>query len=174
MQIRDAESRDLPEIQAIYAHHVLNGTGSFEEIPPSVEAITARHTYICSRGWSWLVAEDASGVTGFGYFGQYRERSAYRFAAEDSIYIRPDVRGQGVGKMLVTQLLTEAENTGFRQMVAVIGGSENVASIGLHSSLGFQMAGKLRNVAFKFGQWLDSVLMQRTLGAGANTLPPAP
>src|SRR3954452_14639097 len=105
MQIRPATNRDLPEIQSIYAYHVLNGTGTFEEEPPSVEQMRHRYAKVTERGWSWLVATDASGILGFAYYTQFRDRSAYRYCVEDSIYVRQDVRGQGVGKALVAQLI---------------------------------------------------------------------
>ena len=171
MEIRSATPADLPEIQAIYAHHVLHGTGTFEEVPPSVEDMTIRSEAAAGRQWPWLVATDATGVTAFAYFAQIRERSAYRCTAEDSVYVREDVRGQGVGKALVSQLLSQAEAAGFRQMVAVIGDSENVGSIGMHYSLGFQRIGTLKAVGLKFGRWLDTVYMQRALGRGEADLP---
>jgi phosphinothricin acetyltransferase len=171
MEIRPARVADIPEIQAIYAHHVLHGAGTFEETPPSIEEMTARHEAIASRGWAYLVATDATGVIGYGYYAQLRDRSAYRFCAEDSIYVRDDVRGQGVGKALVLKLLDEAERAGFRQMMAVIGDSDNVGSIGVHSSLGFQRVGLLRACGFKFGRWVDAVYMQRALGRGDSDIP---
>ena len=171
MEIRAATPSDVPEIQAIYAHHVLHGTGTFEEIPPPVEEMAARFEAITGRGWSFLVMADATGVLGYGYFAQFRDRSAYRFCAEDSIYVREDVRGQGVGKALVVRLLAEAEAAGFRQMIAVIGDSDNVGSIGVHSSLGFQKVGVLRATGFKFGRWVDTVYMQRALGRGEAEAP---
>lgn len=174
MDIRAATAADLPEIQAIYAHHVLHGAGTFEETPPSLEDMTLRFEAIVARGWSYLVAADPTGVLGYAYFTQLRERSAYRFSAEDSIYVRDDVRGQGVGKALVARLLTEAEQAGFRQMFAVIGDSENVGSIGMHSSLGFQRVGLLRASGFKFGRWVDTVYMQRALGRGDADIPHTP
>ena len=137
MDIRDATEADVPEIQAIYAHHVLHGTGTFEEEPPSVEDMLARFRKVVDSGCVWLVAADATGVLGYGYYTQFRERSAYRFTVEDSIYVREDVRGQGVGKALVAQLIELATAAGLRQMIAVIGDSENVGSIGVHASLGF-------------------------------------
>ncbi len=166
MDIRPAALADLPACQAIYAHHVLEGTGTFEEIPPSLEEISARHRAIAAAGRGWIVATDATGVLGFAYFDQYRPRSAYRFTAEDSVYVREDVRGQGVGKALVARLLTDATGAGFQQMLAVIGDAENIGSIGMHASLGFQRVGLLRDVGFKFGRWLDVVIMQRPLRAG--------
>ena len=171
MDIRSATPADLPDIQAIYAHHVLHGTGSFEEAPPPVEEIQRRFAGIIARGWSYLVATDATGVLGFAYFSQMRERAAYRYTAENSIYVREDVRGQGVGKALVERLLLDAAAAGFRQMVAVIGDSENVGSIGVHASLGFQRAGLLRSTGLKFGRWVDTVFMQRSLGRGDADLP---
>ena len=174
MNIRPASATDVPEIQSIYAHHVLNGAGTFEEIPPAVEEVQRRFDGIIARGWSYLVACDETGVLGYGYFAQLRDRSAYRFTAEDSIYVRDDVRGQGVGKALVAQLLDEAEAQGFRQMIAVIGDSDNVGSIGMHASLGFQRTGLLRATGLKFGRWIDTVYMQRPLGRSDHDVPDGP
>jgi len=169
--IRPAAAEDLPQIQSIYAHHVLHGTGSFEIAPPSVEELTARFRDQTGKGWAWLVAEDAAGVLGYAYFTQFRPRAAYRYTVENSVYVRPDVRGQGVGKALVARLLEIATAAGFRQMIAVIGDSENVGSIGLHASLGFQRAGLLRAIGLKGGRWLDVVQMQKALGVGDSTVP---
>ena len=171
MDIRPASNADLPDIQSIYAYHVLHGTGTFEEIPPSLEELTKRYDEGSRRGWAWLVATDATGVLGYAYYAQIRDRTAYRFTAEDSIYVREDVRGQGVGKALVLRLLADAERAGFRQMIAVIGDSENVGSVGMHASLGFHHVGTLRAVGLKFGRWLDTVYMQRALGPGDDDLP---
>ena len=171
MHTRSARLADIAEIQAIYAHHVLHGTGTFEEAPPPVEEMEARFCAAAAGCAAWLAAADASGVLGYAYFTQYRDRSAYRYCAEDSIYVRDDVRGQGVGKALVGALLEAAEAAGFRQMIAVIGDAENIASIGVHASLGFKRAGLLRAAGFKFGRWLDLVLMQRSLGAGDADMP---
>jgi L-amino acid N-acyltransferase YncA len=167
MLVRNATEADIPEIQAIYARHVLHGTGTFDEIPPSAEDMTEKFRTVTARGWTWLVAADATGVLGYAYFTQFRDRSAYRFTAEDSIYVREDVRGQGVGKALVAQLVEAATRAGFRQMIAVIGDSANVGSVGVHASLGFRLAGTLRAAGLKFGQWLDVVYMQRPLGSGS-------
>ncbi len=172
MDIRDAREADVPEIQAIYAHHVLHGTGTFEDEPPSVEEITARFRNVVDRGYVWLVASDATGVLGYGYYAPFRERSAYRFTVEDSIYVREDVRGQGVGKALVSRLIALATIAGLRQMIAVIGDSENIGSIGVHSSLGFHMVGTMKSAGIKFGRWLDVVTMQRPLGKGDTNFPP--
>jgi phosphinothricin acetyltransferase len=166
MHIRDAIEADLADIQSIYAHHVLTGTGTFEEVPPSVEEMTARFAKGRATGFGWLVAVDGTGVLGFAYFAPLRDRSAYRFCAEDSIYVREDVRGQGVGKALVSRLLDAAEAAGFRQMIAVIGDAENVGSIGMHASLGFRQVGVLHAVGYKFNRWLDVVQMQRAIGKG--------
>jgi L-amino acid N-acyltransferase YncA len=171
MQIRPATEADIPEIQSIYAHHVLVGTGTFEIVPPSVEEMQERFQKVSSRGWDWLVAVDATGVLGFAYYTQFRDRPAYRFTVEDSIYVREDVRGQGVGKALGGRLIEDATAQGFRQMVAVIGDSENVGSVGVHATLGFQMVGTLRAAGLKFGRWLDVVTMQRPLGRGSNDIP---
>ncbi|HVC61737.1 MAG TPA: GNAT family N-acetyltransferase [Acetobacteraceae bacterium] len=171
MQVRHATPADLPEIQSIYAFHVLHGTGTFEEVPPSVEEIAGRFEKVTSRGWSWLVAADATGVLGYAYYTQFRDRSAYRYCAEDSVYVREDVRGQGVGKALVARLIEDASARGMRQMIAVIGDSENVGSIGVHASLGFHMVGTMRAVGVKFGRWLDVVSMQRPLGRGDADMP---
>lgn len=171
MNIRAATRSDIPEIQSVYAYHVLNGVGTFEESPPSVEEMLERHTKILGSGGSFIVAADETGILGYAYFNQIRDRSAYRFTAEDSIYVREDVRGQGVGKALVAQLLVDAERAGYRQMVAVIGDSENTGSIGVHASLGFQRAGCLRASGFKFGRWVDTVYMQRAVGTGDTALP---
>jgi phosphinothricin acetyltransferase len=171
MEIRAAIEADLPDIQAIYAHHVLHGTGTFEEVPPSLEEVTQRFAAGSGRGWTWLVATDATGVLGYAYYAQIRDRSAYRFTAEDSIYVREDVRGQGVGKALVSRLLDAAQAAGFRQMIAVIGDSENVGSVGMHASLGFHHVGTMRAVGLKFGRWLDTVYMQRSLGPGDDGIP---
>ena len=126
---------------------------------------------VIGHGWSWLVATDDTGVLGYAYYAQFRDRSAYRYCVEDSIYVRENVRGQGVGKALVARLIEDATNAGMRQMIAVIGDSENVGSIGVHASLGFHMVGTLRAVGVKFGRWIDVVSMQRPLGRGDADLP---
>ncbi|MBR0657518.1 GNAT family N-acetyltransferase [Plastoroseomonas arctica] len=172
MIIRPTEAADIPAITAIYAHHVLHGTGTFEETPPSEAEIAARIAKVQEAGAAWLtaLAEDGS-IAGYGYYAALRDRSAYRYTVEDSIYIRDDVRGQGVGKALVAALLDHATAAGRRQMIAVIGDSENTGSIGLHLSLGFRQIGVQKAVGIKFGRWLDVVLMQKALGAGDRTLP---
>src|SRR5689334_17085776 len=171
MLIRDAGPADLPAITAIYAHHVLHGTGTFEEEPPSEAEMATRLAGVQEKGWAWLVAEEGGEILGFAYLAQFRPRSAYRFAAEDSVYVRDAIRGQGVGKALVAALLGRAEAAGFRQIFAVIGDSENVGSIGLHVSLGFRQIGVMRSAGVKFGRWLDVVFMQRAIGAGDRDVP---
>lgn len=166
MLLRHADRSDIPAIQSIYAHHVLTGTGTFEEIPPSVEAMADRFAATEAQGYRWIVAADATGVLGYAGYARFRDRSGYRFAAEDSIYVRDDVRGQGLGKALVARVILEAAGHGFTQMIAVIGDSENAGSIGVHASLGFRQVGVLRAVGFKFGRWLDAVYMQRALDPG--------
>lgn len=171
MSLRDATAADLPAIAAIYAHHVVHGTGTFEETAPDAAELGRRMARVQDDGCAWLVTENDGQVTGFGYYARYRDRSAYRFTAEDSIYVRDDVRGQGVGKELVAALLDHAARRGFRQMIAVIGDSENVGSIGLHLSLGFRQVGVMRAVGLKFGRWVDVVTMQRPLGEADRSVP---
>jgi phosphinothricin acetyltransferase len=171
MEIRPARDDDVPPIQAIYAHHVLNGTGTFDEIPPSVDDMLEKLRHVRDEGGLFLVAEDASGLLGYAYYTQFRDRSAYRYCVEDSIYVRDNVRGQGVGKALVGALIEAATAKGLRQMVAVIGDSENIGSIGVHASLGFQRVGLLKSAGVKFGRWLDVVYMQRALGRGDANMP---
>ena len=163
MEIRAAGPAELEQCQAIYAHHVLHGTGSFEEVPPSLEELAARHGAITNAGWPWLVAADAAGVAGFAYYGQFRPRAAYRFAAEDSVYVRAGAGGRGTGKALLAALLERAAAQGFTEMLALIGDAENAASIRLHAALGFGEPGVMRRVGHKFGRWLDVVTMQRSL-----------
>ena len=171
MALREAADADLPEIQGIYAHHVLHGTGTFEEVPPTVEEMADRRAAVAAEGGHWLVAGDATGVLGYAYYAQFRDRSAYRYCVEDAVYVREDVRGQGVGKALVARLVALAEAEGMRQMVAVIGDSDNVGSLGVHMSLGFVRVGVLRAAGLKFGRWLDVVYMQRALGRGDRDVP---
>jgi phosphinothricin acetyltransferase len=171
MKVREVTDADVPEVQAIYAHHVLTGTGTFEEQPPSVEDMRQRVAEVVARGGAWLVATDATGVLGYAYFTQFRDRSAYRYCVEDSVYVREDVRGQGVGKALIVRLIEYATARGMRQMIAVIGDSDNAGSIGMHASLGFVRAGMLRAVGIKFGRWVDVVSMQRPLGRGDADIP---
>jgi len=170
--LRDATQADLPAIQAIYGHHVLHGLGSFEEVPPTLEEMTRRYGDIRDKGMPYLVAVRADGsLLGYAYANFYRPRIAYRYTVEDSIYVAPDAAGQGVGRKLLAELIARCTAMGFRQMVAVIGDSANMGSVGLHKALGFAMIGNLPSVGFKFGRWVDSLYMQRALGPGDSTLP---
>lgn len=171
MHIRSAAETDLAAIQAIYAHHVLHGTGSFEEVPPSLEEMTGRFRRVITRRWAWLVAEDESGVLGYAYYTQFRDRSGYRYSAENSVYVRADVHRQGVGRALLAGIIEAAAASGFRQMIAVIGDAENEGSIGVHASLGFAQVGRLKACGLKFGRWLDSVYMQLPLGRSSTDIP---
>lgn len=171
--VRDATADDVPAIQAIYAHHVLNGLASFEEIPPDAAEMNRRREDVRARGLPYLVAARGSVVRGFAYAGPFRPRSAYRFTVEDSVYVAPDAVGQGFGRAALAEVIRRCIALGLRQMVAVIGDTGNSASIRLHESLGFQRAALLRSVGFKLGRWVDIVIMQRPLGEGDRTLPPA-
>ena len=165
MQIRDVTPADFEAIQAIYAHHVLTGTGSFAEEPPTLEDLTVLFSDLLAKQFPHLVAVDETGqIMGYCYAGPYTERSASRFTGEDSIYIHPDFLGRGVGRSLLNALIRRCAEQGFQQMMAVIGDSENTASVGLHKSLGFEMIGTARNIGFKFGRHLDVVYMQKQLG----------
>jgi L-amino acid N-acyltransferase YncA len=168
---RPSREGDLPAITAIYRHHVLHGVASFEEIPPELDEIARRRRDILSRGLPYLAAESSGRILGYCYASPYRTRSGYRFTLEDSIYIDPGELGRGLGRALLSQLIESCSELGYRQMVAVIGGSDQWPSIRLHEALGFARTGLLPAVGFKFGTWVDSVLMQRPLGPGATTLP---
>jgi phosphinothricin acetyltransferase len=171
MPVRPAALQDLPAIQAIYAHHVLHGLASFEEAPPPVEEMRRRFEEVTRSGLPYLVAEEAGEVLGYGYCTLYRTRSAYRYTLEDSVYVREGMQGKGIGKALLGELIARCAALNYRQIVAVIGDSANAASIGLHASLGFVRAGNLRSTGYKFGRWVDSVLMQLPLGEGDGTKP---
>lgn len=169
--MRPAVSQDLPAIQAIYAHHVLHGLASFEETPPGTDELRRRHAEVTGGGLPWLAADFGGVLAGYGYCALYRTRSAYRYTVEDSVYVRQDFHGRGVGGALLEALIERCGALGYRQMVAVIGDSAHEASINLHASCGFLRVGTLRSVGFKFGRWVDSVLMQRPLGAGDASHP---
>ena len=171
MQVRPAAAPDLAAIQAIYAVHVREGLASFEEEPPSLDEMRRRHADITAAGFPYVVAEFGGSVAGYGYCSRYRARSAYRYAVEDSVYVRPDVVGKGVGRRILEDLIRGCEALGYRQMIAVIGDSAHTASIALHASVGFLRVGTLRSVGFKHRRWVDSVLMQRPLGPGDATAP---
>lgn len=169
--MRPAVSQDLPAIQAIYAHHVLHGLASFEETPPGTDELRRRHAEVIGSGLPWLAADFGGVLAGYGYCALYRTRSAYRYTVEDSVYVLQDFHGRGVGGALLEALIERCGALGYRQMVAVIGDSAHEASINLHASCGFLRVGTLRSVGFKFGRWVDSVLMQRPLGAGDASHP---
>jgi L-amino acid N-acyltransferase YncA len=171
VQLRPAQAEDLPAIHSIYSHHVLHGLASFEEEPPSVDELGRRYRDVIGRGLPYLVAEYGIDIAGYGYCSPYRARSAYRYALEDSIYVRHDMTGRGVGKRLLEELVRQCEALGYRQIIAVIGDSANIASIGVHAACGFLRVGTLRSVGFKFGRWVDSVYMQRPLGSGDASRP---
>lgn len=169
--IRDAAEADLPAIQAIYAHHVLHGFASFEEVPPGTAELAARRAAVLAQGLPYLAAEIDGRVAGYAYAGAYRPRPAYRHTIEDSVYVADGMAGRGIGRALLAALIERCEAGPWRQMVAVIGDSGNAGSIALHEALGFRRTGTLQSVGFKFGRWVDSVLMQRPLGPGDATLP---
>ena len=171
LQIRPATPADLPAITAIYAHAVLFGTATFELVPPDVAEMTQRFETLIAGGFPYLAATIDGTVVGYAYAGPYRARPAYRFAVENSIYLDLKAQGKRVGTQLMQALLAESETRGYRLMVAVIGDSANLASIGVHIRSGFQMVGTVQNVGLKFGRGLDTVLMQRPLGEGAGTIP---
>jgi len=161
--LRAATSADAPAIAAIYAHHVKNGTASFETEAPEMSEIIRRMNDILAKGLPYFVAEQDGVVIGYAYAGPYRPRQAYRFTVENSIYVHPDFSGSGIGSLLLPELIRECRARGFRQMVAVIGDSANEGSIRLHEKCGFRHAGTLKDVGFKFGRWLDTVFMQLDL-----------
>lgn len=171
--IRPSRDDDVGAIAAIYGYHVMHGVASFEETVPTVEEIARRRAEIVARGLPYLIAERERRVVGYCYAGLFRPRSAYRFTLEDSIYVDAAEVGRGIGRALLEPLLLRSAELGFRQMVAVVGGAETIPSIRLHEALGFTHAGVLPAVGFKFGRWIDIVLMQRALGPGATTLPDA-
>ena len=168
--LRPSTPADLPAITAIYTEAVLHGTGTFELEPPDDTEMARRRDDVLCKGLPWLVAERGDQVLGYAYANTFRPRKAYRFCLEDSIYLHPDARGQGLGRLLLTELIGRCEAAGARQMLAVIGDAANAGSIGVHAALGFEHTGVLKASGWKFGRWLDVVLMQRALGVG-DTLP---
>ena len=169
--IRPSTAADLPALTAIYAWNVAHGTGTFELEAPDQAEMARRRDDVLSKGLPWLVAERAGQVLGYAYANHFRPRRAYRFCLEDSIYLADDARGQGVGRLLLAELLARCEAAGARQMLAVIGDSANAGSIGVHRALGFEHTGLLRSAGWKFGRWLDVVLMQKALGPGDRSEP---
>jgi L-amino acid N-acyltransferase YncA len=171
--VRDAHDADMAAVQSIYAHHVLHGLASFEESPPSLDEMASRRNAVLSLGLPYLVGTLADRVVGYCYAAPYRVRPAYRYTIEDSVYVADGLAGHGIGSALLRQLIARCEQGPWRQMLAVIGNSENVGSIALHARAGFHAVGTFRSVGFKFGRWVDSVLMQRALGDGGRADPEA-
>lgn len=169
--IRPSTAADLPAVTAIYAWNVEHGTGTFELEAPDLAEMGRRRDDVLSKGLPWLVAERGGQVLGYAYANHFRPRRAYRFCLEDSIYLADQARGQGVGRLLLAELVARCEAAGARQMLAVIGDSANAGSIGVHRALGFEHTGILRSAGWKFGRWLDVVLMQKTLGQGDTSEP---
>ena len=169
--LRDANEDDMPVVLAIYAHHVIHGSASFELEPPTLEQMRQRCADVGAHGLPYLVAERDGQVVGYGYATLYRPRPAYRFTVEDSVYVREDMSGLGIGQALLSRVIERCIEGGRRQMVAIIGNSENLASIRLHERQGFRKVGVFESVGFKHGRWLDTVIMQRELGEGAGSAP---
>jgi L-amino acid N-acyltransferase YncA len=174
LSVRDANGDDIAAVHAIYAHHVLHGFGTFDEVPPPLTDYTAKWREIVALGLPWLVAVDGGEVVGFAYATPFRPRSGYRYTLEDSVYIRDDRRGRGIGTALLTPLIERCTAVGARQVVAVIGDSKNAGSIALHAKAGYAHAGTVKAVGFKLGRWVDIVFMQRALNGGDVSLPPVP
>ncbi len=171
LTIRPSTANDLPAITAIYAWNVDHGTGTFELEAPDLAEMTRRRDDVVGKGLPWLVAERNGQVLGYAYANHFRPRRAYRFCLEDSIYLADTARGQGIGRLLLAELVARCEAAGARQMLAVIGDSANAGSIGVHRALGFEHTGLLRSAGWKFGRWLDVVLMQKSLGTGDSNEP---
>jgi L-amino acid N-acyltransferase YncA len=169
--IRPASDSDIPAITAIYGHHVLYGTGTFETSAPDAADIATRRADVLSKGLPYLVVEDASGILGFAYCNWFKPRPAYRYSAEDSIYLAPGAAGKGLGRLLLTELMAQAERCGVRKLIAVIGDSNNLGSVGVHHSCGFGQVGVIHSCGWKFERWLDVVLMECPLGLGDSTAP---
>jgi len=161
--IRPAAREDFAAIAAIYGHHVLHGTASFETEAPSIDEMRRRHSEVVRHRLPYVVAEWSGEVIGYAYAAQYRPRPAYRFTVEDSVYLRPDSVGRGIGRRLLDAVIDACADAGCKQMIAIIGDSRNTASIRLHQSAGFEHVGILRNVGLKFERWLDTVIMQKPL-----------
>ena len=169
--VRDARDADMQAIQTICAHEVLHGLASFEEVPPTADELRSRRRGVLGLGLPYLTAELDGRVVGYSYATTYRPRTAYRDTVEDSVYVAEGMHGQGIGRALLTALIARCETGPWRQMVAVIGNGANAGSIALHERLGFRTVGTLEAVGFKLGRWVDTVLMQRPLGAGSGALP---
>src|SRR6478752_6509024 len=171
LEIRPAAAADLPSITEIYDHAVRYGTATFELIPPDLAEMARRFGVLMDGGFPYLVAALEGRVVGYAYAGAYRPRPAYRFTVENSVYLQPSIHRRGIGLQLLQRLIAESTQRGYRQMIAVIGDSANAGSIGVHTRCGFQTVGTHPNVGFKFGRWLDTVMMQLALGDGGATIP---
>jgi L-amino acid N-acyltransferase YncA len=171
VRVRPAAPGDVAAITCIYAHAVEHGTASFEADPPTEAEMARRQQKLLEKDYPYLVAEIAGAVAGYAYAGPYRDRRAYDWCVEDSIYVAPEFHRKGIGRLLLTHLIAEAEQRDFRQMLGVIGDSANTASVAVHAAVGFRLIGTFRSIGFKHGRWLDTVLMQRALGS-ADTAPP--
>jgi phosphinothricin acetyltransferase len=169
--VRDATEQDMAAIQAIYAREVLHGLATFEEVPPTVDAMLTRRASVLDLGLPYLAAEVAGEVVGYSYATEYRPRPAYRYTVEDSVYVAASMQGRGIGRALLAALIARCEAGPWRQMVAIIGNSGNAGSIALHRQQGFRLVGTFEAVGFKLGRWVDTVLMQHPLGPGSATLP---
>jgi phosphinothricin acetyltransferase len=170
--IRPSKAADVAAIAEIYGHHVLNGLASFELLAPSADEIGKRRADVVGKNFPYLTAEADGRVVGYAYASLYRTRPAYRHTLEDSVYVHKDFHGRGIGRLLLNALIEACEKAGCRQLIAVIGDSENHGSIKLHEACGFELVGIMKAVGFKFGRWVDSVYMQRSVGEGLSTLPP--
>lgn len=172
-ELRDAKETDITSITAIYAHHVEHGLASFEEIPPNANEMLRRFQLTIGKNQPYYVVEhvESSEIVGYCYAGSFRDRNAYRFTLESTLYLKPGFEGCGLGGRMLDKLVDEGQKRGFRQIIGVIGDSENAGSIGVHKSRGFTMIGTLEGTGFKHGRWVDTVLMQRSLGDGNSTVP---
>jgi phosphinothricin acetyltransferase len=169
--LRASLDQDIPAITAIYAHHVLHGTGTFETEAPGIADMTARRADVLSKGLPYLVAEQEGKVVGFAYGNWFKPRPAYRYSVEDSIYLAPDFHGQGLGRALLAELLARCEAVGIRKVMAIVGDSANAGSVGVHRALGFTQVGIVEACGWKFGAWRDIVILQKTLGPGSQQPP---
>ncbi len=169
--IRDSRDADVPAFQAIYAHAVLNGAASFEEVPPDVAEMARRRQAVLDGGYPHLAAERDGVTVGYAYASAYRTRIAYRFTVENSVYVQPGLGRQGIGRALLAALIERCEAGPWRRMIAIVGDKTHEASIRLHQQAGFELIGTLPSVGFKFGRWIDTVMLQRPLGPGDTTLP---
>jgi phosphinothricin acetyltransferase len=169
--LRPSTEQDIPAITAIYAHHVTHGTGTFETVPPTAADMATRRADVLAKGLPYLVAELQGRVVGFAYCQWFKPRPAYRFSAEDSVYLNPDAAGQRIGNKLLSELAKQAEAAGIRKLIAIIGDSGNARSIGVHRAVGFRHIGTIEACGWKFGRWLDIVMMEKSIGEGHRTAP---